>query len=34
MAVQVLEGSLEGRTVGWKRRPPLYGPIAELNCTR
>ena len=21
-------------TVGWKRRPPLYGPIAELNCTR
>ena len=21
-------------TLGWKRRPPLYGPIAELNCTR
>lgn len=21
-------------TVGWKRRPPLYGPKAELNCTR
>ena len=21
-------------TEGWKRRPPLYGPIAELNCTR
>ena len=21
-------------TDGWKRRPPLYGPIALLNCTR
>ena len=21
-------------TLGWKRRPPLYGPIAELNWTR
>ena len=20
-------------TDGWKRRPPLYGPMAELNCT-
>lgn len=20
--------------VGWNRRPPLYGPRAELNCTR
>ena len=25
---------IEGFTEGWKRRPPLYGPIAELNCTR
>lgn len=21
-------------TLGWKRRPPLYGPSAELNSTR
>ena len=21
-------------TDGWRRRPPLYGPIALLNCTR
>ena len=21
-------------TVGWNRRPPLYGPSAELNSTR
>ena len=21
-------------TDGWKRNPPLYGPIAPLNCTR
>ena len=21
-------------TVGWNRRPPLYGPSAELYCTR
>ena len=21
-------------TDGWKRSPPLYGPIASLNCTR
>ena len=26
--------SIEGVTARWKRRPPLYGPIAELNCTR
>ena len=25
---------MERFTVGWKRRPPLYGPNAELNCTR
>ena len=24
---------IEGFTEGWKRRPPLYGPIALLNCT-
>ena len=23
----------EAHTEGCKRRPPLYGPIAELNCT-
>jgi len=25
---------MEGFTALWKRRPPLYGPIALLNCTR
>ena len=26
--------SIDGVTARWKRSPPLYGPIAELNCTR
>lgn len=21
-------------TLGWNRKPPLYGPMDELNCTR
>ncbi|CAM8493654.1 hypothetical protein ESCOCP365M1_20400 [Escherichia coli] len=25
---------MERLTDGWKRIPPLYGPMAELNCTR
>ena len=26
--------SMEGVTALWNRRPPLYGPMAALNCTR
>ena len=26
--------TIEALTEGWNRRPPLYGPSTEENCTR